>query len=176
MAIIIGDSGVNRALKEVYIGDNGVNRKQNEIYVGEGGVNRKILTGEYLLDNPNQGVTYYPNTAINTELSFEINGSNDMQHAYFYMGDGRVLDFMLNSDFDEGAGALYTYVTIDYNGSQLFHNSFRGLAKRIRLLKNGSNITLWLGTISFGAQILDGSSIVSSFVSNINTFGFLVIK
>lgn len=78
MPVILGKSGVNKELKEIYLGNSGVNKKEKELYLGKGGVNKQVykdkvvyfsISGTFNLNNGNDenyGKSYYtyPNRRI----------------------------------------------------------------------------------------------------------------
>jgi len=59
MPVILGKSGVNRELKEIYLGNSGINRKEKELYLGKVGVNKQVYKDALLrLDSvPIDGVS-----------------------------------------------------------------------------------------------------------------------
>ncbi len=75
MPVILGKSGVNREIKEIYLGNSGINRKEKELYLGKGGVNKQIYTGELfkLVDVPLDSTVYnFPSTIIPNSIEVSI--------------------------------------------------------------------------------------------------------
>ncbi len=49
MATILGKSGVNKELIEIYLGNSGISKKEKELYLGKSGVNKQMYSSRPVL-------------------------------------------------------------------------------------------------------------------------------
>jgi len=76
MPVILGKSGVNRELKEIYLGNSGINRKEKELHLGKSGVNKQIYTSNVdIKDITHTSIINFAPILIN-EIIFTIDSSS----------------------------------------------------------------------------------------------------
>ncbi len=131
MPVILGKSGVNKELKEIYLGNLGVNKKEKEIYQGKVGINRKIYTEtlfelaniqiyDYLNNKPFPNTLYpnsiefdyYVSSRSGTSASFIINFSKDFENI-------QILQLQLFSTLYPVNGIDDCYIDVWYMGYKL---------------------------------------------------------
>jgi len=146
MPVILGKSGVNRELKEIYLGNSGVNKKEKELYLGKGGINKQIYQSALftLANVPVDGVTYnFPAGFVATSIEFNANvvlpqpsGSNFRSSVFkITMTDGGYIHVHSESSIDKiehesyydtwfqylasvsGYDVIYNFASATYSGN-----------------------------------------------------------
>ncbi len=73
MPVLLGKSGVNRELKEIYLGNSGINRKEKKLYLGKSGVNKQIFSSNVdLASVPTDGTVITFSNQLVTTIEFDL--------------------------------------------------------------------------------------------------------
>ncbi|GEM_PF-3326673 len=204
MPLILGKSGVNRELKEIYLGNSGVNKKEKELYLGKGRVNKQIYQNALftLASVPVDGVarqfatplfpktiefdasvnlgSHPPRPSVFAGISFGLagNGTGNLSLSSEYGATGKGENIELDDQTTLFGYSSFTggvWRSIHLGGSSyLGHIKIELIGNTFYLYKDNTLIGSAVLTDISSFQIIDYSASVSSGRSA--TFTNLVIK
>ncbi len=154
MPVILGKSGENKELKEVYLGLGGVNKQEKELYLGKSGVNKKVFQKslfEMVSIPSNKDYTQFPNSPFTPKSSIKvkINPNNSQGSAEIRLYPDNYYNSNWFTRFMAGYDTYYSSYSymITYNGYQVMYNTTaRSDSNLFEIIFNSSNIQFYINS------------------------------